>query len=400
MAKDTDCLGCGQKFKQKDAAVKCAICGLWAHKTCSGLTNEFFNCIAEQFKTTGRAYWACRSCNAYAEGMQHRLRELEESSKEAVRRGQENEKELKKLREDMEKRSDQAARRVEKSETSVMAEMNEREAKRKNVVIYGMPESRSEEGKKRMDDDKRELDNIFTLLDIRVSTEDDVEFCRRVGERSDRPRPLVVGFFTEWSKSILLKNSRYLAGTDMENLSVAPDLTHQQRKAEGELQAEADRLNEEELTEEDVAKNLVWRVVGKKGQKRMIKTINRENGGSQQTRGTGLRGRATANRRGGVRGRGRGAHVVNNTRKRTREEVEENTRQPAKRGAILPRRDRGGRFTPATGTNTEPIAVVQRDEVTAQNEGESSEDEEEVMEEVVEDEDQESHGLRLGSQSQ
>jgi len=44
--------------------------------------------------------------------------------------------------------------------------------------------------------------------------------------------------------------------------------------------------------------------------------------------------------------------------------------------------------------------VVQREEVTVQNEGESSKNEEEVMEEVVEEEDQEAHGLRLGSQSQ
>ena len=82
MGKDGDCLGCGQKFKQKDACVQCSICGLWSHKTCSGLTTEFFNCMAEQIKATGHAYWACRACSNYAAGMNHRIKEVQEQAQE------------------------------------------------------------------------------------------------------------------------------------------------------------------------------------------------------------------------------------------------------------------------------------------------------------------------------
>ena len=78
------------------------------------MTAEHFKCIAEQFKTTGRAYWACRSCNSYAEGMNHRLREIEEQSREAIRMGQENEKELRRLREEMEKGKDKTEQQLEK----------------------------------------------------------------------------------------------------------------------------------------------------------------------------------------------------------------------------------------------------------------------------------------------
>lgn len=267
MAKSTDCLSCGQKFKQKDPGVKCAICGLWSHVPCSGLSAEFFKCILEQFKATGRAYWACRSCNTYAEKMNHRLKEIEDKATEAVRLGEENEKEIRKMREDMAQKNDQLSKKQESSEANIMAEMNEREARRKNIVVYGMEESKNGEGRKRIEDDKRGLDTIFTMLDINVSCENYVEFCRRVRERGEHSRPLVVGFFTDWSRSTILKHSKRLDGTEMENVTVAPNLTHQQRKAESDLAHEAERKNVEELTEEDLSKNLIWKVIGKKGQK-------------------------------------------------------------------------------------------------------------------------------------
>lgn len=219
---------------------------------------------------------------------------------------------------------------------------------------------------------------------------------------------MVVGFYTDWCKSVVLKNAKHLANTELQHLSIAPDLTHQQRKAEGEMQKEADRLNEEELTEDDVSKNLVWKVVGKKGQKRLVKVTNREIEGSQQMRGRGQRGRGMANWRGSVRGRGRGGQAESTGRKRTREEGEEILRNPPKRGAILPRRprrDRGGRFTPATGSNSEPIRVgletEEMDQIETEEEAENSENEEEViMEAMPGEEEQENPGLRLGSQSQ
>jgi hypothetical protein len=74
MANSNECLSCGKKCTQKDAAVKCSVCGLWCHKACSGLTDAFFNSLAEQYKVSKRSYWACRACGAYAEGMNHRLR--------------------------------------------------------------------------------------------------------------------------------------------------------------------------------------------------------------------------------------------------------------------------------------------------------------------------------------
>jgi hypothetical protein len=47
-------------------------------------------------------------------------------------------------------------------------------------------------------------------------------------------------------------------------VSITNDLTEKQQRMEKELNMEAERRNAEELTEEDRAKNLVWKVVGRK----------------------------------------------------------------------------------------------------------------------------------------
>lgn len=253
-------------------------------------------------KATGQTFWSCRACSTYAAGMNHRLREIGDKAQAAMDMAKESAKETAQLKERIEKDKDVTEKKVEKCELSVYEEMNLREEKRKNVVIYGLEEAVETEGWKRMEVDKRKLNELFTILDINVSVEMDVEFCRRVGERSDRARPLVVGFFTEWSKSVLLKNCRYLADSEMSHLSIANDLTEKQRRLEKDLVKEAERRNAEELTAEERTKNLEWRVVGKKGQKRLIKTYGQadrargavQRGATRGGFGRGARGAAAA----------------------------------------------------------------------------------------------------------
>jgi hypothetical protein len=99
---------------------------------------------------------------------------------------------------------------------------------------------------------------------------------------------MVVGFWAESDKSLLLRNARHLEKTIFKEVTVGPDLTKKQRAEEAEMREEADRRNREELTEEDVSKNLKWAVVGDRGKKSLIKTVAREREGE---RGAGWRRR-------------------------------------------------------------------------------------------------------------
>jgi hypothetical protein len=295
-----ECLSCGKKFQQKEAAVKCSICSLWCHKACSGLTNDFFKCLADQYKATKRTYWACRSCGNYAESMTNKLREIQETATEAIRIGTENSEEIVKLKDRVEKEKERADKAVARLEKEMQEEMTRREERRKNIVLHGLQESMDTDGRRRMEADKRKLDEVFTIMDVSVAAENDVEFCRRAGEKSDRPRPLIVGFYMEWSKEICLKHAKRLMNSNMSEVTIVPDLTEKQRKAERELEGEAARKNRDELSEEDISKNLIWKVVGKKGQKRLMKGYN--NGTDNGGQWTQVRGRAGLARAGTARG--------------------------------------------------------------------------------------------------
>jgi hypothetical protein len=117
-------------------------------------------------------------------------------------------------------------------EAELREEMTRREERRKNIVVHGLLENTEAEGRRRLEADRRQLDEIFIALDVNVSEASDVEFCRRVGEQSERPRPLIVGFFTEWAKDIVLKNAKRLMESELSGVTLVPDLTDKQRKAE------------------------------------------------------------------------------------------------------------------------------------------------------------------------
>ena len=76
------------------------------------------------------------------------------------------------------------------------------------------------------------------------------------------------------------------ANTAFNNVNIGPDLTRRQREIENQIWAEADKRNEQ-LSEDDAAKNLKWAVVGGRGERRLIKTAARQN---QQRRGVTARG--------------------------------------------------------------------------------------------------------------
>ena len=71
-----------------------------------------------------------------------------------------------------------------------------------------------------------------------------IRFCRRVGEKGNDPRPIVIGLYRK-ERSRELKNTMYSCVT------IVPDMTKSQRRGEMRLREEAERRNHEDLTEED-----------------------------------------------------------------------------------------------------------------------------------------------------
>jgi hypothetical protein len=294
-----------------------------------------------QKKETGQVFWACRSCMNFAHSITTKVQEVNqkvevlrgqvEENKEGVAKANEGVKKVEKKVEKIEKKIEESEHRME---DIMFEEMRAREAIKRNVVIHGVrdPDNRVKTDKERLDWDMEECDKIFRATGANVRKKD-IRFCRRIGERGLERRPILVGMKNEVLKAELLDAARSLKDTDYHTVSIGPDQTRSQRQADKKLNEKVEQKNREELTQEDLAKNLKWVAVGQKGEKRIVKAPVREDmeaGGSHRGGGRGRGGR------GSWRGRGpshnnRGDRYSNSNssqgRERSRERSRERTRE-------------------------------------------------------------------------
>jgi hypothetical protein len=164
----------------------------------------------------------------------------------------------------------------EKLEETIFEEIRERDQRKLNLVIHGLeePSDEIEDTRERAEEDKEACGLIFKTIKARA-TKSSLRFCRRIGKRGRDPRPVVVGMFSEEERRNVLEKARELQHTKYKNVNIVPDLTKKQRAEEARMKDEAERRNRD-LTEEDREKNVKWLVIGKRGERRMIKGQERE----------------------------------------------------------------------------------------------------------------------------
>lgn len=179
--------------------------------------------------------------------------------------------ELRRLNERMDQDKDREAK-----EDTLCEELRERDVRRCNVIIHGVPEPDDsiQDNRERMEIHKIRCEELFQEIRARTR-KPDIRFCRRIGERGRDSRPIVIGVTTEEEKKHLLDRAKELQRSRFNNVAIVPDLTKLQRRGEEKLVREAEERNKS-LTREDMDKNQRWLVVGKRGEKRMIKGVERE----------------------------------------------------------------------------------------------------------------------------
>ena len=131
-------------------------------------------------------------------------------------------------------------------------------------------------GEERRQQDMEECTKNFKSLMMEEEARNDIKLCRRIGEKGADPRPMVVVLRTEATKSKILEMAKNLRDIEFNEVGIVPDLTVQQRREENQMAEVVERMNEEELTAEDRAKNLKWMVAGPRRAKRIIKGVQRE----------------------------------------------------------------------------------------------------------------------------
>jgi len=283
------------------------MCSLWCHKECAGISDAFFKNLEQQKKEMGIAYWACRSCLSFAAKMQTQMKEVDRKLDRLQGEVMVNREGLAKTNgkiEKVERSVGAVGKKVEdvekRMEENMYEEMRAREAIKRNIIMYGVvePDGNIRTDRERIEADMAVCEDIFRAAKTTLR-KPDIRFCRRVGDRGKECRPLLVGLKSEMLKTEVLDGARELQYTMFKNISIGPDQTRKQRQAEKRLEEVAERKNREELTQEDVAKNLKWMAVGRKGEKRIVKAQAREETWGEGPSGSQARGRGRPRGRGG-----------------------------------------------------------------------------------------------------
>ena len=279
--KKSICLLCGKECSS--GTIQCTICSMWCHMSCTKLSKEALKGLEIQAKEVGQAYWACRSCMSFNTKWNALMKETsrrQDVTESKVEDNSRNIEELRRLVEATRKEQRDQAKEMEgmsdRMERLMEEELRERESRRLNLVLHGVPEPGPDttNARDRMEVDKCECEIIFGGMKARTRKHH-IRFCRRVGEKGDDPRPMVIGLYSEEERRHILERSRELKNTKFACVTIVPDMTKQQRKGEMRLREEAERRNQE-LSGEDREKNLKWIVVGSRGEKRLIKGTDRE----------------------------------------------------------------------------------------------------------------------------
>jgi hypothetical protein len=277
------CLCCGENCTKTQQSVRCIMCKLWAHKDCIKMSDSTFRTLEEQVKESGTAYWVCRPCQSFGQRVQHQFAEnnkrhdMNEKRMDAHEKRLDNtERNMERMQEELRKMAEKISKDNGEREDKLCDEMQEREVRRMNLIIHGVDEQPEDVrgNRERIEKDKIRCELIFKAMRARTR-KDDIRFCRRLGEKNNEPRPIVIGLENEEEKRHILTRARDLRGTQYCDVSIVPDLTRKQRNREAKMKEEAEEKNMT-LTAEEKQRNIRWMVVGRRGEKRIIKGVDRE----------------------------------------------------------------------------------------------------------------------------
>lgn len=119
-------------------------------------------------------------------------------------------------------------------------------------------------------------------INVKLNIETDVKFVRRIGEKKDATRPLLVGLIDPNTRGTILNNASKLANTQFSGISLVPDLTKRQREEDEEVRKLCETRNRERSGDD---LNFIWKPLGPQGSRRPVRTrIQREQEGSRITR--------------------------------------------------------------------------------------------------------------------
>ena len=284
--KNYPCLKCDEHVKKNQESVQCMFCEFWTHKKCAGLTNEVFNFLVKTAKATGNVQYICTACTSTCTALSKKINPLDKEIKIIDQKVNDNSKDiqkcLKSVDEIQKKLPDLSTIQANSSsvtQDSVFQEIRDREMRKNNVIIHNLPELDDRSPQARKSHDMDQFKDIMNTISCKLEDKD-IKYMNRIGEKRDSDRPLLVCFRNHVNKTMVQESARFLKSSKWNEISIIPDLTKRQRKEEEVLRTEMERKNKE-MDKEDFL-SWEWRMVGARGERRLVKTKKALNGNTIQ----------------------------------------------------------------------------------------------------------------------
>ena len=336
------CKKCALEVKSSHNGVACELCGKWHHAKCVGITTETYKflkaCCAEASSdssptSNGGVMWFCQDCMGPATQMiknisaiQKRQEDIEEELKQATRRMNsmeleikdnkkdtdskinDNQKEIKDLEKEMSdmnvklqmvqedvsmnhenvKWSDIVNQAVDSKLETVSAginmmeksieetriktqEIRDKEDRRNNIILYNVPESQPGSYEEVMKHDNEYfLQMCEEVFGLDVAKED-VKKLYRIGRRGTVARPLFIQLSSGMLKNNIMETTFKLRKVEkFKHIIVAHDMTKMEREECKRLVGEAKEREAQETTGE-----YIYRVRGPPGGMKIVKLKKR-----------------------------------------------------------------------------------------------------------------------------
>lgn len=121
-------------------------------------------------------------------------------------------------------------------------ELNEREKRKKNVIIYGVPESTKEILSEKKAEDEQQIKNVFEFIG---KSEVKPVYSRRLRSKDmSKPGPILVELAESSLRNPILLAAKKLRSSDNhKSIYISPDLTEAERQLDYQLRQERNKLN-------------------------------------------------------------------------------------------------------------------------------------------------------------
>lgn len=240
---DNVCPTCTKDVLRSEQALQCDLCNIWYHIKCQGVSSEVYKILSK--KCNNYIHWFCKLCNANAITTIRLIQEVKadvESTRKTVESLSSELTALKLSYADIVARLSQ----LEKQKSNGCNEEMERKfesfdiyKRKKNLILFNIPEIDEVDDKSAVIDVLRELSLESTKFDV----------IGRIGQKSNRTRPLRITTDSYTNRSEVLSKAKELkTSADLKHVYINSDLTKLQQLSARKLRDELRKKREEGLT--------------------------------------------------------------------------------------------------------------------------------------------------------